>query len=209
LPAIGGALIVVAAIAAIILTQGSTGGSSPLPSGAAGSGGAAPVAPGAVPTITGDALPAYASGSSDAAVGMSAPVISGASFDGRPAAIAADGRPKVVLFLAHWCEHCQAEVPLVQEWIDGGGLPGDVDIVSVATSIDPSYPNYPPDAWLEREGWTVPVIVDPTNSVAASYGLSAFPFWTFIRADGTVGGRLSGELSIRDLETIIDGLRAS
>jgi thiol-disulfide isomerase/thioredoxin len=207
--AIGGGLIVVAAIVAIVLTQGAPAGSSPLPTGATGTGSAGAIAPDRAPTITGDALPAYESGATDSAVGMAAPTVQGTSFDGSPVSISADGRPKVVLFLAHWCAHCQAEVPLLQDWIAAGGQPDDIDLVSVATSIDPSYPNYPPEAWLDREGWTVPVIVDPTDSVAASYGVSAFPFWTFIRADGTVGGRLTGELSIRDLETILDGLRAS
>jgi thiol-disulfide isomerase/thioredoxin len=206
LPAIGAGLVVVAAVAAIVLTQGATGGSSPLPSNATGTG--AP-ALGTAPTITGAALPVYEPGSTDAAVGMAAPTVEGVGFDGTPAAIAADGRPKVVLFLAHWCDHCQAEVPVVQDWIDANGFPEGVDIVSVATAIDPTYPNYPPDAWLEREGWTVPVIVDPTNTVSTAYGLSAFPFWTFIRADGTVAARATGEMSINDLEAMLDGLRAS
>jgi hypothetical protein len=204
LPAIGGGLIVIAAITAVLLTQGSTGGSTPLPSAATGS-----AATGDAPTVSGTPLPAFSDVTGDAAVGMAAPTVQGSSFEGTPVSIAADGRPKVVLFLAHWCEHCQAEVPVVQDWIDGGGLPDDVDLVSVATSIDPGFPNYPPDAWLAREGWTVPVIVDPANAVADAYGLSAFPFWVFVDADGKVTGRLTGELPINDLETIIAGLRSS
>jgi hypothetical protein len=204
LPAIGGGLIVIAAITAVLLTQGSTGGSTPLPSAATGS-----AATGDAPTVSGTPLPAFSDVTGDAAVGMAAPTVQGSSFEGTPVSIAADGRPKVVLFLAHWCEHCQVEVPLVQDWIDGGGLPDDVDLVSVATSIDPGFPNYPPDAWLAREGWTVPVIVDPANAVADAYGLSAFPFWVFVDADGKVTGRLTGELPINDLETIIAGLRSS
>ena len=51
-------------------------------------------------------------------------------------------------------------------WVDGGGLPDDVDIVTVSTGIEPTAPNYPPEAWFEREGWTAPIIVDETGSVA-------------------------------------------
>ena len=76
-------------------------------------------------------------------------------------AIAADGRPKILLFLAHWCPHCQREVPIVQGWLDAGGLPQNVDLISIATSIDPARPNYPPEAWLTREGWEPTVLVDP------------------------------------------------
>ena len=42
--------------------------------------------------------------------------------------------------------------------------------------------------------------------MATAYGLSAFPFWTFVNADGTVLGRFAGELTIADLETIIASL---
>ena len=202
-PLVGGVVIVGAAIAAIVLTSGQApGGSSVRPSGSpAGS-----VSPGAGPVVNGAPLPAFENPDGDLAVGQPIPEVQGASFDGRPVAITADGRPKVLLFLAHWCPHCQAEVPLVQAWLDGGAAPADVDVISVATAIDSTRPNYPPDAWLEGEGWSPPVIVDPTGSVADAYGLSALPFWVFVNADGTVAGRLAGQLQIADLESVIASL---
>jgi thiol-disulfide isomerase/thioredoxin len=155
------------------------------------------------PAISGESLPRFENPNGDAAVGLPVPEVSGTDFTGRPVAIKADGRPKVVIFLAHWCPHCQAEVPIVQTWVSAGGVPQGVDLVSVATGIDPNRPNYPPDAWLRREGWTVPVIVDPTNSAASAYGLSAYPFWVFIGPDGKVVARAVGEMTIPDLETEI------
>ena len=71
-------------------------------------------------------------------------------------------------------------------------MPEGVDLVSVATSIDPTRPNYPPDAWLQREGWTAPVIADTTNAVAEAYGLTAFPYWVFVGPDGKVVARAIG-----------------
>ena len=97
-------------------------------------------------------------------------------------------------------------MPLIQSWIEAGGVPDGVDLVAVATGIDPAAPNYPPDAWLEREGWTVPVIADPTNSVATAYGLTGFPYWVFIGPDGAVRARAAGEMPIADLEAAIRGL---
>lgn len=202
-PIVGGGVVVAAAIVAIVLTSGGpSGGSSARPSGSP----AASVAPGAAPVVTGGSLPAFEPGAADPAVGQAIPAVDGASFDGSPVAIAVDGRPKVLLFLAHWCPHCQAEVPTIQAWIDGGGAPADVDLVSVVTAIDPNRPNYPPEAWLAREGWTVPVVVDPGGTVADAYGLSAFPFWVFVDGDGRVAARQAGELSIADFEAVIAGL---
>jgi thiol-disulfide isomerase/thioredoxin len=209
------AAVVIAAVLALVLpgTNGpTTGGSSSVPPSSSVAAGTAPApsASGAVkvPTITGAALPDFQNPNGDAAVGLAAPEVDGTDFMGKAVAIKADGRPKVVLFIAHWCPHCQAEVPLIQTWVSAGGVPQGVDLVSIATGIDPTRPNYPPEAWLAREGWTTPVIVDPTNSVAAAYGLPAYPFWVFIGPDGKIVARAVGEISIPDLETEIGRLTA-
>jgi thiol-disulfide isomerase/thioredoxin len=207
LPAlIGGAVVVALAIALVLPGMGgpSGGGSSSVPPSAGG--GASGVPSAKTPVISGAPLPDFQGPTNDPAVGMRAPEVEGADFDGEPVEIKADGRAKALLFLAHWCPHCQAEVPVVQGWASAGGIPDDVDVISIATASDPSAPNYPPDAWLEREGWTLPVIVDPTNSVSDAYGLTAFPFWVFVDPDGNVRGRASGEMSVADLEAAIRGM---
>ena len=124
------------------------------------------------PVITGTPLPAFTSPTDDPAKGMAAPVVHGHDDQGAPVSIEPTGRVQMVIFAAHWCPHCQREIPLIQAWVDGGGLPDDVDIVTVSTGIEPTAPNYPPEAWFEREGWTAPVMVDETGSVAEAYGLA-------------------------------------
>jgi thiol-disulfide isomerase/thioredoxin len=161
------------------------------------------------PTVSGDALPTLVDPAADPAVGAPIPVVAGSDFDGAGVSLAADGRAKIILFLAHWCSHCQAEVPVVQEWLDGGGLPDGVDFYSVATSISETRENYPPDAWLEREGWTPPVVVDDeASTIGVSYGLNAFPYWVFVYPDGTVAGRTTGQLPADVLDQIAAELSA-
>lgn len=160
------------------------------------------------PTITGDPLPPFPRDGTDPGAGLPAPVVEGTDFAGNPVAIKADGRPKAIIFLAHWCPHCQAEVPVIQAWVNAGGVPDGVDIISVPTGIDPTLPNYPPDAWFEREGWTLPVLVDPTNSVAQAYGLTLYPFWVFVGPDGKVVMRTAGEMTMPDLEAMLSRLTA-
>lgn len=211
LPAlIGGAVVLAAVIAFALPGIGgpSGGGSSTLPPSASAGVGTSGVPSAKTPVITGTSLPAYEPEGDDPAVGMTAPTVEGADFVGEPVTIE-PGRPTVLLFLSHACPHCQAEVPVMQAWADAGGVPDGVDVISVASLIDPSAPNYPPDAWLEREGWTFPVMVDPTNSVMNAYGLTAFPFWVFIGPDGNVKARMSGELAPADVEAAIRGMAAS
>jgi cytochrome c biogenesis protein CcmG/thiol:disulfide interchange protein DsbE len=159
--------------------------------------------------IEGDPLPDF-SGEPDQAVGMVAPNAGGADFDGTPVIISNDGRPKVVLFLAHWCPHCQREVPRVQNYLEDTGFPQAVDLLSVTSGYSPSAANWPPSEWLAREGWTVPVLVDDEqSSVFAAYGGTAYPYYVLIAADGTVALRATGEqdpaLLAQIMETLAGG----
>ncbi len=152
--------------------------------------------------ITGESLPVFAGAAADAAVGLSAPEVTGVDFSDNAVAITNDGTPKAVVFLAHWCPHCQAEVPRVQAWLDAGGGVEGVELMSVATSMNSAQANYPSSDWLEREGWTVPVIRDTSsNDALVAYGGSAFPYYVFIDASGNVVRRASGELDIATLES--------
>jgi thiol-disulfide isomerase/thioredoxin len=153
-------------------------------------------------TASGNPLPQFTTTDNDPAVGMKLPTLSGNDQTGAPMTIGADGRPTMIMFFAHWCPHCQREVPVVQQWVDDGHLPDAVDLVSVSTGIDPNRPNFPPDVWLADEGWTAPVLVDSDNTAAQAAGLSAYPFFVAIDGDGTVLLRASGELTTDQLDTI-------
>jgi thiol-disulfide isomerase/thioredoxin len=160
-----------------------------------------PATSGAV-TVSGNPLPQFSDTAGDPAVGMTLPTLEGNDQSGAPMTIGADGRPTMIVFVAHWCPHCQREVPVVQQWVDDGRLPEGVDLVSVSTAIDPNRPNYPPDAWLADEGWTAPVLVDADNSAAQAVGLSAYPFFVVIDGNGTVVLRTTGELTTDQLDAI-------
>lgn len=160
------------------------------------------------PTVTGDALP-LAGGGADLALGLPIPDVVGADFAGNEVRISRDGRPKILIFLAHWCSHCQAEVPVVHDWVDAGSLPEGLDLIGVATSTTSTRPNFPPSAWLESEDWDIPTIVDDAEySVSTAFGLDAFPFWVFVAPDGTVVGRTSGELPPETISEIATTLMA-
>jgi thiol-disulfide isomerase/thioredoxin len=198
---LGGAalIVVIAALGAVVLGRPSADGAGSVASSPP------PTSIGSPPaTVAGGTAsrPAFVATAGDPAVGQVIPPVSGTSFDGGPVVINADGRPKLLLFLAHWCPHCQREVPVVQAWLDAGRLPGTVDLISVATSTDPARPNYPPADWLRREHWQPPVLVDRDDTVADRFGLSAFPYWVAVRSDGTVAARVTGELTPSQLDAL-------
>jgi thiol-disulfide isomerase/thioredoxin len=158
--------------------------------------------------VTGDPLPPFESAGGDPARGMAAPEVRGARFDGRPLSIVADGRPKVLVFLAHWCPHCQREVPVLAAWMARNGLPRDVDVYGIATATSPDRPNYPPSAWLERERFDAPTLADDAaGSAGRAFGLSGFPFFVVVDRDNRVVTRASGELDTAGWEALLDAAR--
>ena len=157
-------------------------------------------------TITGDPIPVLAGNApvgQDIAFGWDAPTVTGSDWKGNSVAIGPDdGRPKVIVFLAHWCPHCQAEVPQIQAWLNQTGGNPDVDLYGVATSINRTRPNWPPSDWLEREGWTPPTVMDLNNRVSTAYGLSAFPYWVAVNAEGKVVYRVAAGIGVDGLLTL-------
>jgi cytochrome c biogenesis protein CcmG, thiol:disulfide interchange protein DsbE len=146
------------------------------------------------PTISGEALPSYVSGTEDAAVGETAPTVRGENFDGEPTSIE-PGKPRMIVFLAHWCPHCNAEAPRLAAFLADPGLPDGVELTIVPTGSQPEAEFWPPSEWLNDVGLgQVETLVDSEDqTVAAAYGLSAYPFIVTLDADGRVLERVSGE----------------
>ena len=192
-------VIAVLAVVAVVVTRGSGGRSGTR----VGLKETRPV------EVNGQALVTLPDGA-DPAVGSPMPELRGAAFDGSPVVIVHDGKPKVVLFLAHWCPHCQRELPVVTAWLRRGGLADGIELYAVATGTKPDRPNYPPSAWLERERWARPVLADDeTFSAAAAVGLSGYPFFVLVDGQGKIVARKSGALPLAELEQLVTRLRAS
>ena len=145
--------------------------------------------------VDGESLPSYAGENDDnVALGLTAPTFSAPDQNSEIFSLEKNGNSKALLFLAHWCPHCQREVPVVQSFIDSNGVPPGIDVIAVATSIDRGRDNYPPQEWLEREGWSEIQIYDLDREIGEAYGLNAFPYWVFLDKDLNVIARRTGNL---------------
>lgn len=153
--------------------------------------------------VIGDPLVPHTS--PDPAVGLQAPALITQTFSGEQFDLEADGETvRVIGFFAHWCPHCQAELPVVAEWLDESGLPEDVEVIAVSTAVDAGSDNYPPSAWFAREAWPGQVIVDDAdNTIAATLGVTAFPFWVVLDGDGAVAARVPGAIDPDSFENFV------
>lgn len=163
-------------------------------------------------TFSGEPLATLVDEANDPVVGLAAPVVEGETFDGRPVTIGeATGSPTLLVFLAHWCPHCNAEVPEIIDASLDGHLPDDLDIVAISTSAAAEAPNYPPSEWVVDKGWLWPVLTDDENSTAIGvFGGPAFPYMVLLDEDGNVAARRTGELGAEGLGTwVTDSLAAA
>jgi thiol-disulfide isomerase/thioredoxin len=197
--AIVGGLVVLLAVVAVIVT--SIGGDDDDATATTGAGGTAleqtrPVA------VEGEALAPRTDPADDTAVGTAAPTVEGQAFDGTPVTV---GGPKeLVLFVAHWCPHCRAEVPVITQWLGTNPDLSGVRLVAVSTGVNGNAPNFPPSDWLAREHWPIETMADDADGTAGNaFGLTAYPFFVAIGSDGNVAARASGELTIDQLEALV------
>jgi len=156
--------------------------------------------------VVGEALEALPESGDDSTLGLIAPTLNGHAFDGSNLSVTpGDGKPYMIVFLAHWCPHCNREVPRLIEWQASGAIPADLQIIGVSTAVASDRPNYPPSQWVVAKGWPWPVMADSEAMDAAeAYGVSGYPFFALVGADGKVKVRGSGELEIDQLNQIVD-----
>jgi thiol-disulfide isomerase/thioredoxin len=162
-------------------------------------------------TVSGDALPSFdtASAAGDPAIGLTAPVVTGKGFTGNTVTTESTGTPTLLVFLAHWCPNCQREVPQLVDWEKSGQTPTGIDVMAIATGSDPANPNYPPSEWLVREEFPVlwPVLADSAdNKAGEAFGLTGYPYFVLVDAEGKVFRRLSGEIPMDQLTAIINDM---
>jgi thiol-disulfide isomerase/thioredoxin len=114
----------------------------------------------------------------------------------------ATGDATLYVFLAHWCPHCNDEIPELIELRNRDGLPDGVNVVGVSTGVDSTGPNYPPSEWILDKNWPSewPMMADSVESTAfVVNGGSGFPYLMIVDADGNVLARDSGAKSAEDL----------
>lgn len=208
------AVVAVVAIAAVVLTRGDDGDDDDAGSAAT------TAAPGASPgsavedygtvTVEGDVLPP-GEGSTDPALGTRVPTLRGTDYAGTPTAVVpGEDGPLMVVVMAHWCPHCNREVPLLVDWKRSGAVPEGLNVAGVSTAVSDERPNYPPADWLQSMGWDWPVIADDAEQIAAAaLGTTGYPYLVFVDAAGNVVARVSGELPIETVQQLADATVAA
>jgi thiol-disulfide isomerase/thioredoxin len=157
-------------------------------------------------SVTGTPLPPLTDDPVDAAVGFPAPQLVGQTFDGSSISVApGDDQAYMIVFLAHWCPHCNAEIPRLVKWFESGQVPENLRVIGVSTAVATDRPNYPPSEWIVETKWPWEIMADSSDQTAASaFGVSGFPFFAIVGSDGLVKVRQSGQVETDVLQQLVD-----
>ena len=111
---------------------------------------------------------------------------------------AGKGTPLVVNFWASWCiPACWNEAPRLEAaWRKYQG-----QILMIGVNFQDELQDA--EEFLDRFDKTYPSVRDPRGSVGIEWGVYGVPETYFIRADGTLNYKHSGEISVETLETQI------
>ncbi len=163
--------------------------------------------------VLGDALPFLNDSHNDEAVGTQIPLMIGEDFEGNAVEVGpSDGAATLIVFLAHWCPHCNNEIPEINRIRDASAWPDGLRVVGVSTAVSPQRPNFPPQRWLSEKDWTYEIIADAFDSsrstfiAAEAFGVTGFPFMVLIDESGFVRGRWGGELGALALAELVTSL---
>jgi thiol-disulfide isomerase/thioredoxin len=160
--------------------------------------------------LVGEPLPVLVPDEDDLAVGTLAPVITATSLASGSPITLGPGRARVIGFFAHWCPHCQDELPKITEWLAATPLPPNTEFIAVSTAVDEGNGNYPPSAWFNDVGFSSPVVVDDASATLLNgMGFGGFPAFVAIDASGVVVARAGGNIGTEGLASLFDNFASA
>lgn len=111
------------------------------------------------------------------------------------------GKAVLVNFWATWCGPCVQELPDIAELYGeyAGGGEAEIILVNCGESAETV------DAFLEKNGYALPVAYDPAAGIAGAYGVNAIPRTVVFGRDGTVVADYTGSRDYDTLKSAIDG----
>jgi thiol-disulfide isomerase/thioredoxin len=152
---------------------------------------------------TGGLLAPLPESGADTETGKSVAVLKGYDLQGRPVTIdpAGEGKATLVVFLAHWCQFCNREIPVLNKWRESGEVPTGLRVVGVTTGSKADQANWPPSKWMTAMKWPFEVMADSeAQEAAAAYGVAGYPFMAFVGANGKITARTSGEVPVEQIQ---------
>ena len=108
------------------------------------------------------------------------------------------GKPALVNFWASWCEPCRKEAPELERF--------DRSLHGAANLVGVDYTDEAGSArdFIDRYGWTFPVLSDPDGTYGARYRFSGLPTTVVLDSQGRIVETLRGPQTVADLRRALN-----
>jgi len=116
-----------------------------------------------------------------------------------------EGRQIVLYFWASWCPACVTGMPdkqALHEWMLENEFPGEVWAVNLTDGSRETRGTC--DAFIEKNGFTVPVLYDELGTLSAMFGITAIPVTALIDAQGYLKGGAIGSLPMEQTIALLE-----
>jgi peroxiredoxin len=116
-----------------------------------------------------------------------------------------EGRQVVLYFWATWCPYCVAGMPAKQalyDWMQENEFPGEVWAINLADGVRETRKTC--DEYIERNGFTMPVLYEETGALANGLGITGIPVTIVVDAEGYLKGGASGPQSLEDTIALLE-----
>lgn len=108
------------------------------------------------------------------------------------------GKTILINAWATWCPPCRAEMPLLQSFYEAHQAEGFTML-----AINAGEPQLAVSSFINQNGFSFPVLLDPNNGVLNQLGISSFPTSVLVSPDGIVQAIHVGMFTPETLETEI------
>lgn len=107
-------------------------------------------------------------------------------------------KPAVINFWASWCGPCKNEAPALQEMYEKYG--DRIEFVTVNVTSLEFFGKEEVDLFIDKYGWTMPVLMDEKGEVYQLYRGIGIPITILVDRDGVVTYIYNGEFTPDDLD---------
>ena len=117
------------------------------------------------------------------------------------------GKTVFLNFWGTWCPPCRNELPEIQKLYEEYSAEEDPSVIILGIAA----PGYSGEGsvehiteFLEKNGYTYPVVMDTTAEMFQQYGIYSFPTTFMIDVNGNIFGYISGQLNEMMMRSIIE-----
>jgi thiol-disulfide isomerase/thioredoxin len=119
---------------------------------------------------------------------------------GQATSVGVSGKPIVLNFWASWCPPCRGEFPELDAFARTHSASVQFYAIDLQESPEKTA------AFLQQNGYSLPVLLDTDGAVGHTYNITEIPTTLVVDSKGVIRFRKSGQVTAQELDQLTKGL---